>query len=424
MDIARLLHAQLKEEVLSSTSRKRRSPRRAFGRIRKLPSGRFQAAYLGPDLQLHKADHTFDTRARAEGWISAERQLIDLETWTPPAARGLEAAEQAPTTPVFGEYAKRVIATRVSRTGKPLARRTVDSYNYLLRDHLNPTFEHTPIDGITLAMVRDWYSEVSRIRPKGRKSKTPVSKDVPTTRARAYEVLRMVLNVAVEDGHIDTNPCRIKGATAVQPAHDATVLQPTEIAALANAMPPELAASVLLAAWCGLRPSETFELRRRNLNHDCSILTVAFAATYRNRKIVIDRPKAGSTGQVVIPNHLRGAVRLHLERHVAPASDSLLFPDPETGGSMREWFYRRIFNAACAKIGRPDFRPGEQRHTGGTVAAQAGGTLPEVMERLRHKTPHAAMRYQKIAAGRAQTLADNMSKLASQVDRGSGPQQS
>lgn len=151
---------------MSSAPKRRRSPRRAFGRIRKLPSGRFQAAYLGPDLQLHKADHTFDTRARAEGWISEERRLIDLGTWTPPAKRELRPPEQAPTTPAFGEYAKRIIATRVSRSGKPLARRTVDSYNYLLRDHLNPTFEHTPVDEITLAMVRDWYSEVSRIRPR------------------------------------------------------------------------------------------------------------------------------------------------------------------------------------------------------------------------------------------------------------------
>lgn len=102
---------------------------------------------------------------------------------------------------------------------------------------------------------------------------------------------------------------------------------------------------------------------------------------------------------------------------INPAPNSLLFPDPATGKTMREWVYRRIFNKACAEIGRPDFRPGEQRHTGGTVAAQAGGTLPEVMERLRHKTPKAAMRYQKVAAGRAQTLASNISKLAKDADK-------
>ncbi|KIA61370.1 hypothetical protein FG87_31225 [Nocardia vulneris] len=131
----------------------------------------------------------------------------------------------------------------MSRRGKPLARRTVDSYNYLLRDHINPTFELTPLPQITLEMVRDWYSTVSRVRPRGKKFKGDKKDvDVPTTRARAYEVLRMVLNVAVDDGLIEKNPCRIKGATAVEPAHDATVLAPTEIDALTAAMPPELSA--------------------------------------------------------------------------------------------------------------------------------------------------------------------------------------
>ncbi|WP_194825037.1 tyrosine recombinase XerC [Nocardia sp. XZ_19_231] len=222
----------------------------------------------------------------------------------------------------------------------------------------------------------------------------------------------MVLNVAVDDGHIDQNPCRITGATAVQPAHDTRILLPREIAALADAMPEELAASVLLAAWCALRPSETFELRRRNLNADCSILTVAFAATYRKGEIVIDRPKDGSTGDVWLPDHIRSTIGTHLDNHVGPEPESLLFPDPDTGDTMREWIYRRIFSQACVTIGRPDFRPGEQRHTGGTLAAQAGGTLPEIMDRLRHKTPHAAMRYQKIAAGRARTVAASISEIA------------
>lgn len=398
-----------------SKKAKTRAPRRDFGRIRKLPSGRFQAAYVGPDLPLYKAPHTYDTKARAEGWLSEERRLIDLDIWVPPDARSPESsAEETEPTALFGAYAKKVVEPRVSRRGQPLSRRTKDSYFYLLRDHINPTFETTPVADITLEMVRDWYGSVSRAKPPAKRSrtKTPPPKDVPTARARAYEVLRMVLNVACEDGLIDKNPCRIKGATAIQPAHDATVLQPQEIAALANAMPKELRVSVLIAAWCGLRPSETFELRRKSFKADCAIVTISHAATYRAGEIAIDRPKAGSTGDVIVPEHIRAAIRVHLTDHVGKSPNALLFPDPERGGTMREWIYRRIFDTACTKIGRKGFRPGELRHTGGTVAAQAGGTLPEVMERLRHKTPQAAMRYQKIAAGRAQALADNISKLA------------
>ncbi|MGX1806074.1 hypothetical protein ACWIGI_10210 [Nocardia sp. NPDC055321] len=76
------------------------------------------------------------------------------------------------------------------------------------------------------------------------------------------------------------------------------------------------------------------------------------------------------------------------------------------------YFTKQIALTVSSTIGRKEFHTAELRHTGGTVAAHAAGTLPEVLERLRHKTPQAARRYQKIAAGRARTLADNVSRLA------------
>ncbi|WP_446226446.1 hypothetical protein ACTWPB_22720 [Nocardia sp. IBHARD005] len=96
--------------------------------------------------------------------------LLDLcahETWTPPATRDVTGPE--PPAVLFGLYAERVVATRVSRRGRPLARRTADSYNYLLREHINPTFEETPVTRITPEMVRDWYSDVARVRARGAK---------------------------------------------------------------------------------------------------------------------------------------------------------------------------------------------------------------------------------------------------------------
>src|SRR4051812_15698673 len=55
--------------------------RRGFGRLRQLPSGRWQAAYIGPDTKLHKARRTYATESDAEGWLAGERRKIDLGTW-------------------------------------------------------------------------------------------------------------------------------------------------------------------------------------------------------------------------------------------------------------------------------------------------------------------------------------------------------
>jgi hypothetical protein len=46
------------------------------------------------------------------------------------------------------------------------------------------------------------------------------------------------------------------------------------------------------------------------------------------------------------------------------------------------------------------------------MAAVAGATTKEVMDRLGHTTSTAAMRYQHVAAGRADTLAERLSLLA------------
>ena len=56
----------------------RRKQREPFGRIRQLPSRRYQAAYAGPDLALHKAASTFETLMDARGWLTEERQRVRL----------------------------------------------------------------------------------------------------------------------------------------------------------------------------------------------------------------------------------------------------------------------------------------------------------------------------------------------------------
>ena len=51
-------------------------------------------------------------------------------------------------------------------------------------------------------------------------------------------------------------------------------------------------------------------------------------------------------------------------------------------------------------------------HFGGVMAALTGATPKEVMDRLGHTTSTAAMRYQHVAAGRADALAERLSALA------------
>jgi integrase len=74
-------------------------------------------------------------------------------------------------------------------------------------------------------------------------------------------------------------------------------------------------------------------------------------------------------------------------------------------------FYRHYYKARTA-AGRDKLRFHDLRHTGATMAAQTGATLAELMNRLGHSTPGAAMKYQHAAEGRDKIIAAALSKLA------------
>src|SRR5688500_18001150 len=102
---------------ISPTVANARGTRATFGNTRKLPSGRWQARYTGPDGRTHRAHTTFDTKGDAEVWLSTVRTDIVRETWRPNSG---PAKVRALT---FGDYAEAWLVGRKVR-GKPLADRT------------------------------------------------------------------------------------------------------------------------------------------------------------------------------------------------------------------------------------------------------------------------------------------------------------
>ena len=90
----------------------------------------------------------------------------------------------------------------------------------------------------------------------------------------------------------------------------------------------------------------------------------------------------------------------------------MLFP-AKSGNHLAPATLNRHFYKARAKAHRPDLRFHDLRHSGAVLAAATGATLAELMGRLGHSTPAAAMRYQHAAQGRDREIAALLSKLAS-----------
>jgi len=373
---------------------------RGWGHLRQRASGRWQASYVGPDAARHHAPHTFDTSDDATVWLVAERRRISEGTWVSP-----EAAERRRTAArlTFEAYSTAWLA---GRTLKP---RTREHYRSLLDRQLRPTFGELPLTAITPAAVRDWHALEGTAHP--------------TLRAHAYGLLRTILGTAVTDEIIAANPCTIRGAGA---AKRKVKIQPAtldELATIHDAMPERFRLAVLLSAWCALRFGELAELRRGDVDirvidkgtdteRKVGVLKVRRGVTRVKGETIIGTPKTSAgIRDVTVPPHLIPAIEAHLKVHAKPEKTALLFP-AENGGNLAPSTLYRAWYPAREAAGRPDLRWHDLRHLGAVLAAQTGATLAELMGRLGHSSPAAAMRYQHVAAGRDAAIADALSVLA------------
>lgn len=70
--------------------------RRRFGRVRQLPSGRFQARYLTGDGRLHRAPSTFATASEAEQFLATVEAALRRGTWFDTTAGDIRLDVYAP----------------------------------------------------------------------------------------------------------------------------------------------------------------------------------------------------------------------------------------------------------------------------------------------------------------------------------------
>ncbi len=361
-----------------------RRHRRTFGHVRRLPSKRYQASYLGPDGQRHVAPTTFQTKGDADAWLSLQSAAIIEGRWRP-------ARAVAEPLPRFDAYARTWLQHR------DLKPRTRAEYGRLIH-HLLPTFGSTRLDAITREDVRSWYAGMGSTRP--------------SARAHSYALLRSILNTAVDDELVPANPCRIRGAGQ---APSRTGIRPAtldELQQITSAMPERYRLMVTLAAWCALRFGELTELRHKDIDLTQQVIRVRRAVTWPGGKVHVSTPKShAGIRDVSIPPHLIPQIRDHLGRYSQRGSDGLVFPNTD-GQHMHHGSLYKVYRPARAAAGRPDLRWHDLRHTGATMAAHAGATTRELMDRLGHSTSAMAMRYQHVADDRPAEIARRLSLLA------------
>jgi integrase len=76
-----------------------------------------------------------------------------------------------------------------------------------------------------------------------------------------------------------------------------------------------------------------------------------------------------------------------------------------TGNFLARQNFNATFKRAVERCELPAVRVHELRHTGATLAAQAGATTKELMSRFGHSSSAAALGYQHATQGRDRELA-------------------
>jgi integrase len=325
---------------------------------------------------------TFQRRQDGERWA----RLIEAGR-----VRG-DAVDPRAGEVALEDYSVRWMASR------RLAPRTRELYADLHGRFIAPVLGRVALARISPEQIRVWHHDLAE-RVSGIQA------------AKAYRFLRAVLNTAVDDGLIARNPCRIPGA-GQERSPERPLVPPETALALVDAIEPRYRALVLLAATGGLRLGELLALRRRDLDLDGGTVRVnEQLVQLRDGTQLRSEPKTAAGRRIVaIPSVTVEVLRKHLDLHAEHGNTGLVFCNPG-GGPLRRATLYNAWHRARADVGADNVTLHDLRHAGATLAAQAGATTRELMARLGHASPRAALRYQHASTERDRELATRLDAI-------------
>lgn len=333
---------------------------------------------------------THTTKRAAE--VAYARSLTEQSdgTWRAPLTAGCS----------LDSHATRWLETRLTSRGEPLRPRVRELYQGQLDRHIVPELGDIACDELTPAMVRAWTVRLRSASGPG-----------VSTAAKCYRLLRSIMATAVQDGVAKVNPCTIKGA-GVEPADERPIPTVPEVHALAAAIDPRFRCVVVIAAFVGLRKGEMLGLRRCDVDLEGRAIAVV-----QQRQLdaagnhLVGPPKTDAGRRTIaIPAAVVDDLRHHLETYAQAGQQGYVFTG-EKGGPLAPHVLQKHWAVARVAVGVEHLHLHDLRHLAGTLAATTGAGTKELMYRLGHASPQAALRYQHATKARDVAIADAMDAL-------------
>lgn len=296
---------------------------------------------------------------------------------------------------------------------KPL---TLACYEVVIRVHLKPKIGKIRLQDLKGVHVQQIYNDMIAA---GR---------APKTVKNAAAVLHKALSIAVKQGYIPFNPAD----AAELPRDTQKEIKPltdSEIPLFLNAIEDSpYRNSYALCLFAGLREAECLGLSWDCVDFEEQTLTIKQQLMHERKKgakyYIASSTKSGKPRTIRPPaiafQYLRAEWVKQAERRLAAGErwsnpDNLVFTN-ELGGNVSTVTFYNTFKRLVAKIGRPDLRVHDLRHTAATVAIASGADIKSVQDLLGHATAtftlnvyaHTSDAMRKDTAARVQGYYDNL----------------
>jgi integrase len=294
------------------------------------------------DANGKRRTKTFPTKREAQVYEQEQRRLARRGEFYDPVAVKLP----------LGKLYEPFMKTKVSRKPKSVA--TIrDSWVNVVE----PRWGNVQLRHITLADVRAWIADCRSIHGR-RLSASSVRK--------AYGLLKMMLDFAVEQGSLIRNPAvPTNGSTRnllprVPKKGSEAALNREDVNHLAACAAP-YEDLILLLATIGLRFNEAVALRGCDIDPERDFIAVNRTFSDVGGKLLVQTPKSGKSRVVPLPEQLRANL---LARKLSAGSEGLIFKSPDGYAVRYNNFRRRVWLPALEASGIPQtFKIHDLRHT-------------------------------------------------------------
>lgn len=246
------------------------------------------------------------------------------------------------------------------------------------RVHIKPAWGSRRLGEIRHSDVQAWATKFAANDGKPRSASVVIL---------AYGVLAGILDIAVLDRRIASNPARgVKMPRKVRKKRNyLTSAQVELLAKHAREISPEYATVVYLLSYTGLRWGEAIGLRISSLDMLRRRLQVEENAVLVNNRIVVGTPKTHENRSVSFPKflseHIARACEGKSRGQLLLGAGDVHFPRPQ---NQRGWFNTAVKAAQVEDTDFPRVTPHDLRHTAASLAISSGANVKAVQRMLGH----------------------------------------